>query len=144
MNFTAMKIRITNIFKKKICRGEKKEFDRTLEKFANVNCQDLPLNEIIEIMYDKSLGFQDEIQKVIYSKDKSMRYVILKKENGIFHYVFEKIELYDEYELMCFKNSPNVLPAYWNEFSTPCSFFGTLEDAVKNLKFEVEYMQYFE
>lgn len=135
---------IKNIFKKKRYRVEIKKFDRTLGKFVKVGIHGMLLSEIIEKMYDKSLGFQDEIQKIIYSKDKSMRYVILKKENGIFYYVFEKINLYDEEVPECLKNDPNAMPAYWNGFSTPRSFFGTLEDAVKNLKFEVEYMQYFE
>lgn len=135
---------IKNIFKKKRYRVEIKKFDRTLGKFVKVGIHGMLLSEIIEKMYDKSLGFQDEIQKIIYSKDKSLRYVILKKENGIFYYVFEKINLYDEEVPECLKNDPNAVPAYWNGFSTPRSFFGTLEDAVKNLKFEVEYMQYFE
>ena len=36
---------------------------------------------VVEMMYDKHLdAFSDEVVKVIYSKDRSMRYVVLKDE----------------------------------------------------------------
>ena len=55
------------------------------------------MGEIAERMYNKSLDrFTGKVLKVIYSENKTERYVILKNENGIIHFVFEKIELYDE------------------------------------------------
>ena len=40
---------------------------------------------VVEMMYDKHLdAFSDEVVKVIYSKDRSMRYVVLKDEKGFF------------------------------------------------------------
>lgn len=145
---TFSSVGIKNIFKKKRCRVEAKRFDLTLEKFVKVNCHGLLLSEITEKMYDKMYDksldcFQDEIQKVIYSKDKSMRYVIIKKDNGIFYYVFEKIELYDEYEFEYSENNINAPPAMWITDNSHSSFFETFEDAIQNLKFEAEYMQYF-
>ena len=42
---------------------------------------------VVEMMYDKHLdAFSDEVVKVIYSKDRSMRYVVLKDEKEFFTY----------------------------------------------------------
>ena len=136
---------LKNVLKKKTKRIETKIFDRTLAKFVNAGCKELSMGEIAERMYNKSLDrFTGKVLKVIYSENKTERYVILKNENGIIHFVFEKIELYDEETLNYFEGSPDALPAYWNGFDTPRSFYGTLEDALNNLKFEPKYRQYFE
>lgn len=136
---------LKNVLKKKTKRIETKIFDRTLAKFVNAGCKELSMSEIAERMYNKSLDcFTGKVLKVIYSENKTERYVILKNENGIIHFVFEKIELYDEETLNYFEGSPDALPAYWNGFDTPRSFYGTLEDALNNLKFEPKYRQYFE
>ena len=136
---------LKNVLKKKTKRIETKIFDRTLAKFVNAGCKELSMGEIAERMYNKSLDrFTGKVLKVIYSENKTERYVILKNENGIIHFVFEKIELYDEETLNYFEDSPDALPAYWNGFDTPRSFYGTLEDALNNLKFEPKYRQYFE
>lgn len=136
---------LKNVLKKKTKRIETKIFDRTLAKFVNAGCKELSMSEIAERMYNKSLDrFTGKVLKVIYSENKTERYVILKNENGIVHFVFEKIELYDEETLNYFEGSPDALPAYWNGFDTPRSFYGTLEDALNNLKFEPKYRQYFE
>ena len=40
---------------------------------------------VVEMMYDKHLdAFSDEVVKVIYSKDRWMRYVVLKDEKEFF------------------------------------------------------------
>ena len=47
---------------------------------------------IVDMMYDVGLGgFIDEVTNVIYSKDRSKRYVVLKGENGLFTYRLEAI-----------------------------------------------------
>ena len=47
---------------------------------------------VVEMMYDKHLdAFSDEVVKVIYSKDRSMRYVVLKDEKEFFTYQLEAI-----------------------------------------------------
>lgn len=136
---------IKNILKQRTKHIETKIFDRTLGKFVNAGCKELSMSEIAERMYNKSLDcFTDEVLKVIYSESKTERYVILKNENGIIHFVFEKIELYDDNELDFAYGNPVFPPAYWNGFDTPSSFYGTLEDALNNLKFEPKYRQYFE
>lgn len=54
---------------------------------------------VIEMMYDKHLDvFSDEIEKVFYSKDCSMRYVVLKDKKGFFTYQLEAIYQYNEEE----------------------------------------------
>ena len=56
-------------------------------------------NEIVEMLYDKSLNcFDDEVVKVIYSKDKAKRYIVLKSDRGFFTYRLEKIYQFDEEE----------------------------------------------
>ena len=54
-------------------------------------------NEIVEMLYDKNLDFLDsKVEKVIYSKDKSKRYVVLKSDKGFFSYRLEKIYKFDD------------------------------------------------
>ena len=49
------------------------------------------------MLYDKGLdAFCDEVIGVIYSHDKSMRYVFLRDEKGIYTYQFEAIYQFDE------------------------------------------------
>ena len=44
-----------------------------------------PINEIADALYDKQLSFTDEkIVKVIYSSDKTKRFVVLKSINLLF------------------------------------------------------------
>jgi hypothetical protein len=47
---------------------------------------------IVELLYDKNLdSFCDEVINVLYSKDNSRRYVVLKDEKDIFTYQLEAI-----------------------------------------------------
>ena len=56
-------------------------------------------NEIVELLYDKNLdSFCDEVINVFYSKDNSMRYVVLKDEKDIFKYHLEEICQFDQDE----------------------------------------------
>lgn len=103
-------------------------------------------DDIVEIMYDKQLdSFCDEIINVFYSKDKSMRYVILKDEKGIFKYHLEVIYQFDAHEWQYICSDDDVLPATWG----PCleksssSLFASEEDLMRELEFEPEYRQYF-
>lgn len=142
-DFLANKI-IKAVYSKKGKCTETEKCVSASEEFPDTIRKRLPTEEIINRMYDKSLCFTDEVLKVIYSKDKSKRYVILQNESGIVHFVFEEIELYDDYESNFLENSWDAPPAVWNSFNTHRSFFGTLDEAVQNLKFESEYKQYFE
>ena len=101
---------------------------------------------IVEMMRDKHLDtFADEVVDVIYSKDRSMRYVILKDENGLFTYQLEAIHQYDEDEWQYICSHDNALPAMWEPFiGIPGkSFFENTNELLKELKAEPGYKQYF-
>ena len=65
-----------------------KLFDWIFRKNAIEDIPPLPSWEtLIEMMHDKNLdAFADEVIEVVYSIDKSMRYVILKNDKGFFTY----------------------------------------------------------
>ncbi len=97
-------------------------------------------NEIVEMLYDKNLKFLDStVEKVIYSKDKSKRYVVLKSDKGFFTYRLEKIYQLDEDE-WSYRCSFDLIPAFWQDVDNGSkSIFSTLEDALKELEQEAEY-----
>ena len=102
--------------------------------------------EIVEMMHDKYLdAFSDEVIQVIYSKDRSMRYVILKDERGLLTYQLEAIYQYDddEWKYVCSDN--DALPAMWEPYKGIYgkSLFENTEDLRKALNAEPEYIQYF-
>lgn len=101
---------------------------------------------IVEMMRDKHLeAFADEVVDVIYSQDCSMRYVILKDENGLFTYQLETIYQYDEDEWKYICSHDDALPAMWEPFRgiVGKSVFENTKDLLKELKSEPEYKQYF-
>ena len=97
-------------------------------------------NEIVEMLYDKNLDcFEDEVVRVIYSKDKAMRYIVLKSGTGFFSYRLEKIYQLDEEE-WSYRCSFDLTPAFWQDVDYGNkSIFSTLEDALNELKQEAEY-----
>ena len=106
-----------------------------------------PWAELVEMMYDKSLdAFVDEVVRVVYSADNTMRYVVLKDEKGLFTYQLEAIYQFDadEWKYICSNNV--ALPAMWEPFSgiVGKSFFENEEELLKEMKEEPEYKQYFE
>ena len=102
---------------------------------------------VVEMMYDKHLdAFSDEIVKVIYSKDRSMRYVVLKDKKGFFTYQLETIYQYDEDEWKYICSYDNSLPAMWEPFRgiVGKSFFENMDELLKELNAEPEYKSYFQ
>ena len=97
-------------------------------------------NEIVEMLYDKNLDFLDStVEKVIYSKDKSKRYVVLKSDKGFFSYRLEKIYKFDDEE-WSYRCSFDLTPAFWQEIDNGSkSIFPTLEGALSELEQEAEY-----
>ena len=97
-------------------------------------------NEIVEMLYDKNLDcFDDEVVRVIYSKDKALRYIVLKSDKGFFTYRLEKIYQLDEEE-WSYRCSFDLTPAFWQNVDDGSkSIFSTLEDALNELKQEAEY-----
>lgn len=101
---------------------------------------------IIQLMYDKNLDvFADKVVDVIYSKDRSMRYVVLKEDNSLFTYQLEAIYQFDEDEWRYICSSENAIPAMWEPFRgiDGKSFFNSMEELLKEIKHEPEYKQYF-
>ena len=106
-----------------------------------------PINEIADALYDKQLSFTDEkIVKVIYSTDKTKRFIILKSSNGFYKYTYEEICVLDEDEWKYCCNDDNAYPAFWEtrDKSSATSFFGTENEAFLSLKQESEYILYFD
>lgn len=105
-----------------------------------------PWETIVEIMYDKHLdAFCDEVVEVIYSKDKTMRFVVLKNENGLFTYQLEAIYQYDEDEWKYIFTDNNTLPAMWEPYRgfLSNSFFESIDQLHKEMKADPEYKQCF-
>ena len=122
-------------------------FDWLFRKKPKRNIPQMPSWEsIVEMMRDKHLdAFTDEVVDVIYSKDSSMRYVILREENGLFTYQLEAIYQYDEDEWKYICSHDNALPAMWEPFRgiVGKSVFENKNELLKELKVEPEYKQYF-
>lgn len=101
---------------------------------------------IIKTMYGKQLdAFSDEIVKVIYSHDLSMRYVILKNRKGLFTYQLEAIYLYndDQWQYIC--TLDHALPATWQPFTGNAghSVFENEDDLLREMKTQPEYQNHF-
>ena len=123
-------------------------FTNLFKKKSKEEISPMPFWEtVVEMMYDKHLdAFSDEIVKVIYSKDRSMRYVVLKDEKGFFIYQLEAIYQYDEDERKYICSHNNVLPAMWEPFRgiVGKSIFENMDELLKELKAEPEYKRYFQ
>ena len=108
-----------------------------------------PYDEIVKSLYDKELNYPDSIEicQVIYSKDKSKRFVVLKSNKGFFKYTYEEVCVFDELDwTSLYAYIENRQPGWWEpkDRSFAYSFFGTEQEAVEALKCETEYKQFFE
>ena len=107
-----------------------------------------PFSEIVEMMFDKSLSFSENLQviKVIYNEEKTKRFIVLKSINGYYKYTYEELCVVDEEEWMHIYNLENPVHAWWEPMdrSFAYSFFGTEEESLKMLMQEVEYKHYFD
>ena len=123
-------------------------FKKLFNKRENINVLPIPpFSEIVEMMYDKSLCFSEDLQvvKVIYNEEKTKRFILLKSVNGYYKYTYEELCVFDEEEWMYICNQEDAVPAWWNpkDRSFAYSFFGTEEEALTMLKQEGEYKQFF-
>lgn len=108
-----------------------------------------PYDEIVKSLYDKELNYPDSIKicQVIYSKDKSKRFVVLKSNKGFFKYTYEEVCVFDELDWAShYAYIENIKPGWWEPKDHPFaySFFGTEQEAFEALKRETEYKQFFE
>ncbi|MBD5131420.1 MAG: hypothetical protein HDT28_02340 [Clostridiales bacterium] len=100
---------------------------------------DQKLNNNSHIINDEQ--FVDEVIDVFYSFDKTKRYVLLRADEGYFYYIYEELMTDDEpFDEMGRPNTP-----YWQPQHSPrSSFFDTREIAIKELKSEPAFIEYFE
>ena len=123
-------------------------FGRIFRRKAKQTLPPMPSrDEIVEMMQDRGLdAFSKEVVDVLYSKDRSMRYVILKGDNRLLTYQLQTIYQYDAEEWNRFFSDSDAPPAIWE----PCagtigmSVFENVEELRKELKTEVAYKLYFE
>ncbi len=122
-------------------------FFRKKRKKSEVSVKNMmPWEEIVEFMYNKGLSFTEDqsVIKVIYSKDKTKRFVVLKSNKGFYTYRYENLFKFDEDEWKYICNTEDAEPAYWGESSERAkSFCGTEEDVINCLVSEPEYLKYF-
>ena len=106
-----------------------------------------PMEEITEKLSREEPKLVDcEIISIIYSRDKTKRFILFRSDKGFYKYTYEQIFVFDEEEWgIVSRIHENPYPAYWDSVDCFCarSFFGTEEDALSALKQETEYLQYF-
>lgn len=125
-----------------------KLFNRLFRKKTQPNPLPMPPWEtIVNMMHDKCLDtFSCEVVKVIYSKDNTMRYIILKdSERGYFTYTLEVLHQFDEDEWKFICSDTSALPAMWEPFdiSPTKSIYETEEMALVDILSDAAYIKYF-
>ena len=122
-------------------------FDKIFHKQPKHDVPAMPAWEtVVKMMYDQHLdGYSAEVIQVIYSKDKSKRYVILKDERGFFTHQLEAIYQYDPAEWQYIGSNKNALPAMWEPVHGMAgkSLFENINELLIGLRAEPEYQQYF-
>ncbi len=104
-------------------------------------------DEIVAALYDKNLdAFSREVVRVIYSRDRSIRYVVLKDEKERYTYEIEAIYRWDDDEWAYFHSDGDSVPAQWEPFhgKRGSSFFDSEAELLRELMAEPEYRQYFQ
>jgi len=122
-------------------------FTKWFKRNLKPSTSPMPTHEtLVEMMYDKHLdAFSDEVVRVIYSRDRSMRYVVLKDGKGRFTYQLEEIYQYEEDEWKYLGAQDHGLPAMWEPFRGMVgkSIFENMDELLKEMKMEAEYKRYF-
>lgn len=107
-------------------------------------------SELADIMCGKQISFVPEIEvvDVIYSTDKSKRFIVHKNDKHLYSYCYEVVELLDEEEYnyirMCYGSSEEILPANWiSRDLGGASFYDNLETVMKEIHSSYEYNKFF-
>ena len=101
--------------------------------------------EIVSHMQGQELSFfTDTIVRVIPSKDRAQRIILLQSNHGFYKIVFEEICVWDEEEWNCCGDSGRY-PAWWEPVDAPFSrsIYGTQEEAIHGVMESHEYKAYF-
>ncbi len=100
-----------------------------------------PWEEIVEMMYGKNNSYNHcEVVDVIYSLDKTKRYVIVKSEEGFIKCFYEVLKLYDDDTETMYEGE---LPACWWNGGGNGSIYDSKEAAMREMKAEPNYKNYF-
>lgn len=114
---------------------------------AHTELPPLPtLTEAASVMSDRGLDFSpDEVIDVLYSGDRTKRFVILKASYGCFKYVYEELRLFDRDELAYFSDQPDAVPGYWalSGCFGGASFYADSESVLNEIRRTPEYRAYF-
>ncbi|MBQ8834274.1 MAG: hypothetical protein IJ001_05050 [Oscillospiraceae bacterium] len=122
--------------------------DKLFPKKQHVCHRKMPTwEEIVDHMQGKELSFfADTIVRIIVSKNRAKRIIILQSDHGYYKTVYEEIRVWDEDEWNYFCNDPDRYPAYWEPVASSInskSFYGTEDDAIKAVTDSHEYKTYF-
>ena len=125
-----------------------KLFDQIFLKNENQTPPPLPSwEEVVEALYDKDLdSFPHDVIEVLYSRDRSERYVILKSKAGFYTYLFQRLCTWDKDDWENLFSHKNIAPGWWEEpllRDNQKSFMGSLEELKAELFAEVDYQQHF-
>lgn len=103
--------------------------------------------EIVESMQGKALpNVGCSVVRVILSKDRAKRILILKSDSGYFQIRYESLCAYDEEEWAYLFYISKGCYAYWNPVDSmlnTTSIYGTEEDAMQVVTSSLEYKKYF-
>jgi hypothetical protein len=103
-------------------------------------------SEIVESLYGRYPSFVEGItvKRVIYSKDRAKRFIIIKSDKGFYKYLYEEICVCDADEWEMISAIEGAEPACWAPKNTiGASFFENERDAEIAITFEPEYSDYF-
>lgn len=76
-------------------------------------------SEAVSVMYNKQLNcFGDELVDVLYTPDKTKRFVLLKSDKGYFRFVYEELHPFTEEEWMYVSRGKNRFLQYGNRRRT--------------------------
>ncbi|MBQ3128623.1 MAG: hypothetical protein IJC13_06260 [Clostridia bacterium] len=128
-------------------------FTRILIRFAGLFAESpeednsimISWEKAVEMLYDKQLDTFSQLIKVIYSKDKSMRYVVFKDDRGLLSYELEAIYPYDDNANKTVRMCGDEVSAYWTTYEVRKgnSFFDNQKELLAQIESEHEFKQYF-
>ena len=120
--------------------------DKLFPKKHAIVSREMPSwEEIVSHMQGQELSFfTDTIVRVIPSKDRAQRIILLQSNHGFYKIVFEEIRVWEEEEWNCCGDSSRY-PAWWEPVDAPFSrsIYGTQEEAIHGVMESHEYKAYF-
>ena len=94
--------------------------------------------EIVEMMQNQPPRFRDKVTRVLYSADKTERFVILKSKKGHYTVRYEIVSAADEEEWE-YIYTHNQLPGWWEESQQHWGVYATESAALADIQASYEY-----